>query len=58
MVGLIDGGGAVERRVDVDRADRQLIGQAAARLRRDAIAAEYRGAPAKHHAFAAALVLD
>lgn len=46
------------RRVEVDRAHQQLIRQAAARLRHDAILADYRGLPAKHIAFGLALLLD
>jgi hypothetical protein len=46
------------RRVAQDRADRQLIEQAAAQLRRGAILAGYAGMEHKHLAFALALVLD
>jgi hypothetical protein len=46
------------RRIEVDRADRAVIGRAAARLRADAIAAGYAGLPRKDLAFAVALVLD
>jgi hypothetical protein len=46
------------RRVEQDRADRQVIEQAAARLRQGAIRAVYAGAEHKHVAFALALVLD
>jgi hypothetical protein len=44
--------------IDVDRADRALIEQAAARLRQGAIRAGYAGMEHKHFAFALALVLD
>jgi hypothetical protein len=44
--------------IDVDRADRQVIEQAAAQLRHGAILAGYAGLPDKHYAFALALVLD
>jgi hypothetical protein len=44
--------------IDVDRADRALIEQAAAQLRQGAIRAGYAGLPGKHFAFALALVLD
>jgi hypothetical protein len=46
------------RRVEQDRADRQVIEQAAARLRQGAIRAVYAGMEHKHVAFALALVLD
>jgi hypothetical protein len=46
------------RRVEQDRADRQLIEQAAATLRTGAIRAGYAGMEHKHLAFALALVLD
>ena len=45
-------------RIEVDRADRTLIQQAAAQLRHDAIRAGYAGMEHKHLAFALALVLD
>jgi hypothetical protein len=45
-------------RIDVDRADRALIQQAAAQLRQGAIRAAYAGMPGKHVAFGLALVLD
>jgi hypothetical protein len=45
-------------RSDVDRADRQVIQQAATRLRQSAIRAGYAGLEHKHLAFALALVLD
>jgi hypothetical protein len=45
-------------RVETDRADRQLIEQAAARLRTAAIQDAYAGQEGKHAAFALALVLD
>ena len=45
-------------RIVVDRADRQVIEQAAAQLRTGAIVAGYAGLPDKHLAFALALVLD
>ena len=45
-------------RIEVDRADRQVIEQAAAQLRQGAIRAGYAGLPGKHLAFALALVLD
>ena len=45
-------------RIDVDRADRALIEQAAAQLRHGAIRAGYAGMEHKHLAFALALVLD
>ena len=44
--------------IDVDRADRALIEQAAAQLRQGAIRAGYAGIPGQHVAFALALVLD
>jgi len=44
--------------VEVDRADRQVIEQAAAQLRHGAIVAGYAGMPDKHLAFALALVPD
>jgi hypothetical protein len=44
--------------IDVDRADRRLIQQAAAQLRHRAIMAAYGGLEHKHVAFALALVLD
>lgn len=44
--------------VEVDRADRTAIEQAARRLRDDAIRDGYAGRPAKHIAFSFALVLD
>jgi hypothetical protein len=44
--------------IEVDRADRALIEQAAAQLRHGAIRAGYAGLPGKHVAFALALVLD
>jgi hypothetical protein len=46
------------RQIEVDRADRRLIEQAAARLRHTAITAAYAGLEHKHLAFALALVLD
>jgi hypothetical protein len=46
------------RRIEQDRADRQLIEQAAARLRTDAIRAGYAGLPRKDLAFGLALVFD
>ena len=46
------------RRVEQDRADRQVIEQAAAELRSGAIRAGYAGVEHKHVAFALALVLD
>jgi hypothetical protein len=46
------------RGVGQDRADRQLIEQAAATLRTGAIRAGYAGLPRKELAFALALVLD
>jgi hypothetical protein len=45
------------RRIEADRADRQVIGQAAAQLRH-AIVAGYAGLPGKHFAFGLALILD
>jgi hypothetical protein len=45
------------RRIEVDRADRQAIEQAAAELRHGAILAGYAGVEHKHVAFALALVL-
>ena len=45
-------------RIEVDRADRALIQQAAAQLRHGAIRAGYAGMEHKHLAFALALVLD
>ena len=45
-------------RIEVDRADRALIEQAAAQLREGAIRAGYAGLPGQHFAFALALVLD
>ena len=48
-----------ERRgIDLDRADRQVIEQAAAQLRHGAILDGYAGLPDKHLAFALALILD
>ena len=44
--------------IEVDRADRQVIEQAAAQLREGAIRAGYAGLPGQHFAFALALVLD
>jgi hypothetical protein len=44
--------------IEVDRADRQVIEQAAAQLRHGAIRAGYAGLEHKHIAFALALVLD
>jgi hypothetical protein len=44
--------------IEVDRADRALIEQAAAQLRHGAIRAGYAGLPGQHFAFALALVLD
>ena len=44
--------------IDVDRADRQVIEQAAAQLRRGAIRAGYAGVAGQQFAFALALVLD
>ena len=44
--------------VDADRADRQVIEQAAAQLRHGAIADGYAGLEGKHVAFALALILD
>jgi hypothetical protein len=46
------------RAIDLDRADRQVIEQAAAQLRHGAILAGYAGLPDKHLAFGLALVLD
>jgi hypothetical protein len=46
------------RRVEQDRADRQVIEQAAAQLRHGAIVAGYAGLPGKHYAFGLALLLD
>jgi hypothetical protein len=46
------------RRLEQDRADRQVIEQAAAQLRHGAIVAGYAGLPDKHLAFALALLLD
>jgi len=46
------------RRIEVDRADRQLIERAAASLRTGAIRAGYTGMEHKHLAFGLALVLD
>jgi len=46
------------RRVEQDRADRQVIEQAAAELRSGAIRAGYAGVEHKHVAFARTLVLD
>jgi hypothetical protein len=46
------------RQIGVDRADRQVIEQAAAQLRHGAIVAGYAGLPDKHLAFGLALVLD
>lgn len=45
-------------RIEVDRADRQVIQEAAARLRQSAIRDGYAGMEHKHLAFALALVLD
>ena len=45
-------------RIEVDRADRALIEQAAAQLRQGAIRAGYAGLQGQHFAFALALVLD
>ena len=45
-------------RIEVDRADRQVIEQAAARLCTDAIRAGYAGLERKELAFGLALVLD
>ena len=45
-------------RIEVDRADRQVIEDAAARPRYGAIRAGYAGMDGKHVAFALALVLD
>ena len=45
-------------RIDVDRADRQVIEQAAAQLRHGAIRAGYAGMEGQHYAFAFALILD
>jgi len=50
--------GQERRSVDDDRADRQVIRDVAAALRRNAIRAGYEGLPGKHYAFALALVLD
>ena len=48
-----------ERRwIEANRADRQVIEQAAAQLRHGAILAGYAGLPGKHFAFGLALVLD
>jgi hypothetical protein len=44
--------------IDVDRADRRLIEQAAAQLRHSAIRAGYAGMERKHVTFALALILD
>jgi hypothetical protein len=44
--------------IEVDRADRRVIQQAAAQLRHGAIMAGYAGLPHKHLAFALALLLD
>ena len=44
--------------IDVARADRQVIQQAAAELRQGAIRAGYAGLPGQHFAFGLALVLD
>jgi hypothetical protein len=44
--------------IDVDRSDRALIEQAAARLRQGAIRAGYAGIPGQHFAFGLALLLD
>ena len=44
--------------IDVDRADRQLIEQAAATLRTGAIRSGYAGLPGQHFVFTLALVLD
>jgi len=46
------------QRVEQDRADRQVIEQAAEQLRTGAIQAAYGGLEHKHFAFALALVLD
>ncbi len=46
------------RQIEVDRADQQVIRDAAAALRRNAIRAGYEGAGGKHYAFALALLLD
>jgi flagellar motility protein MotE (MotC chaperone) len=46
------------RQIEVDRADRQVIEQAAAQLRYGAILDGYAGMPDKHIAFALALILD
>jgi hypothetical protein len=46
------------RRIEIDRADRLLIEQAAARLRGDAIRAGYAGLPRKDLAFCMTLVFD
>ena len=45
-------------RVEIDRADRQVIERAAAQLRHGAIVAGYAGLPDKHLAFGLALILD
>ena len=45
-------------RIEVDQAERALIEQAAAQLRRGAIRAAYAGLEHKHLAFALALMLD
>lgn len=45
-------------RIDVGRADRQMIEQAAAQLRKGAILAGYSGLEHKEFAFALALILD
>jgi hypothetical protein len=45
------------RQVEQNRADRQVIEQAAAQLRQGAIRAGYAGIPGQHFAFALALVL-
>jgi hypothetical protein len=47
-----------QHRIEVDRADRQVIEQAAAELRRGAILAGYACVEHKHVAFAFALVLE
>jgi hypothetical protein len=46
------------QQIEVDRADRQVIEQAAAQLRHGAIVAGYAGLPRRELAFALALVLD
>ena len=48
---------AEQEQVQRDRADRQTIEQAAARLRHDAIVAGYAGLPRKELAFGLALIL-